>query len=69
MIELIDQDEIGLNDEAIAAAPAPLERALAAVERLEINPLCSKEHAEKLIRRDAAAIVRTLARELTRDQK
>lgn len=68
MIELIDQDEIGLNDEAIAATDAPLARALAAVEGLEINPLCSLEHGNKLIRRDAAAIVRTLARELMRDK-
>lgn len=68
MIELIDQDGIGLNDEAIAATSAPLERALAAVEGLEINPLCSLEHGNKLIRRDAAAIVRTLAQELTRDK-
>lgn len=68
MIKLIDQDEIGLNDEAIAATNAPLAQALAAVEALEINPICSKEHAEKLIRQDAAAIVRTLARELMRDK-
>ncbi len=42
----------------------PLEEALAAVARLGINPLCSREHAEKLLRQDVAAIVRELARRM-----
>lgn len=42
--------------------------ALAECDALEINPLCSTEHAEKLIRQDAREIVASLAEWLTNHQ-
>lgn len=40
----------------------PLDIALAQIAALELNPLCSTEHAMKLVREDVVRIVRALAR-------